>query len=266
MIELILHRDIVDDFIIVPVTQTERQFRLVIDVAPLGVFDSPVVPDKIFPVNVRQALTASSVTTWDEEIAQATLIYDGSYFFNTTGWHYFNLPEPMDYDGGNLLILTETNCGGSNCAEASGASGYPKFNATAASNCVLYKSVNTTPNFTGNYSTYGKRLNMKFQFVDAECASEKVPVQVIADNVPIYDVEPIELLYPITNTCTLGDENVVVTVRNLINNTIPANTVQVTFKSGTHSVTHIIDEAFGPNEDKIVTFNNTFNFSAPTAA
>lgn len=224
------------------------------------------IPMKMYvmPTDLN-SLTASSVTTWDEEIAQATLIYDGSYFFNTTGWHYFNLPEPMDYDGGNLLILTETNCGGSNCAEASGASGYPKFNATAASNCVLYKSVNTTPNFTGNYSTYGKRLNMKFQFVDAECASEKVPVQVIADNVPIYDVEPIELLYPITNTCTLGDENVVVTVRNLINNTIPANTVQVTFKSGTHSVTHIIDEAFGPNEDKVVTFNNTFNFSAPTA-
>lgn len=224
------------------------------------------IPMKMYVGTTDQnSLTASSVSTWDDEIAEATLIYDGSYFFNTTGWHYFNLPEPLDYEGGNLLIFTETNCGGTNCAEISGSSEYPKFNSTAATNCVLYKSVNNAPNYTGNYSTYGKRLNMQFQFVDAECASEKVPVRVIADNVPIYDVEPLELVSPVTNSCTLGDEHIVVTVRNLINNNIPANTVQVTAKFNNNTVSHIIDEPFAPNEDKVVTFTNTINLGAPTA-
>ncbi|MCQ2272218.1 MAG: GEVED domain-containing protein [Bacteroidales bacterium] len=210
-------------------------------------------------------LTASSVTTWDDEIAQATLIYDGNYFFGTTGWHYFNLPTPLQYEGGNLLILTETYCGGSSCAEASGSSTYPKFNSTSVSGGCLYKSVNTNPNFTGNYSTNARRLNMKFQFVDADCQSEKVPVQVIVDGVPTYDVEPVELVSPITNSCTLLDENIVVSVRNLINNTIPAGTVEVKAKFNNQTVSQIVNEPFAPNEVKNVTFTQTVNLSAPTA-
>lgn len=225
------------------------------------------IPMRMYVMNTDlDALTASPVSTWDDEIANATLIYDGNYFFNTTGWVAFNLPVPFDYEGGNIIILTETYCGGNNCAAASGSTGYPAFNSTAATNCVLYKSVNgTTPNYTGNYSTFSKRLNMKFQFVDADCQSEKVPVQVIADNVPVYDVEPVELVSPTTNTCTLLDENIVVTVRNLINNTIPANTVEVVAKFNNNTVTHIIDEPFAPNEVKTVTFTNTVDLSAPTA-
>ena len=227
------------------------------------------IPIRLYAMNTSlTSLAASPVNTWDDEIAEATLIYDGSYYFNTTGWVSFNLPNPMDYNGESILILTETYCGGSNCTAASGSSNYPKFNSAAATNCVLYKGVNNSETaYTGNYSTNAKRLVMKFQFVDADCQSEKVPVQVIADNVPQYDVEPVELLYPVTNTCTLLDENIVVKVRNLINEPIPANTVEVkaTFRVGTQTqtVSHIVDEAFAPNEEKDVTFTNTVNLSAP---
>lgn len=224
------------------------------------------VPMRLYVMSTDlSTLTASPVNTWDDEIEEATLIYDGSYFFGTTGWHYFNLPEPFQYEGGNLLILTETYCGGSNCSEASGSTVYPKFNSTAISGTCLYKSVNTNPSFTGNYSTNAKRLNMSFQFVDAECQSEKVPVQVIADEVPTYDVEPVELLYPVTNSCTLLDEHIVVGVRNLINNTIPANTVEVKAKFNTQTVSQIVDEPFAPNEVKYITFTPTVNLAAPTA-
>lgn len=223
------------------------------------------IPIRLYAMNTElNTLTASSVTTWDDEIANATLIYDGNYLFNTTGWVSFSLPEPMEYDGNNLLILTETYCGGANCATASGTSVYPTFNSTAATSCVLYKAQNTDT-YSGNYSTYAKRLNMKFQFVDADCQSEKVPVQVLVDNVPVYDVEPVELLSPITNSCTLLDENIVVKVRNLINNTIPANTVEVEAWFNNNSVTQIVDEPFLPNEEKTVVFTNTVNLSAPSA-
>ena len=225
------------------------------------------IPMRLYAMNTElTSLTASPVSTWDDEVAEATLIYDGSYFFNTTGWVSFSLPEPMEYDGNNLLILTETYCGGTNCATASGSTNYPKFNSAAATNCVLYKAVNNSESaYTGNYSTYAKRLVMKFQFVDADCQSEKVPVQVIADNVPVYDVEPMELIYPVTNTCTLLDENIVVKVKNLINNTIPANTVEVKATFNNVTLSQIVAEPFSPNEEKEVTFTNTFNFRAPTA-
>lgn len=225
------------------------------------------IPIRLYAMNTElSSLSASPVNTWDDEIAEATLIYDGNYYFNNTGWVSFNLPTPMDYEGGNLLILTETYCGGANCSAVSGSSTYPKFNSAAATNCVVYKGVNNSEDaYTGNYSTYAKRFVMKFQFVDAECQSEKVPVQVVADNVPVYDVEPMELVYPVTNTCTLLDENIVVKVKNLINNTIPANTVEVKATFNGVTKTQIVDEPFGPNEEKEVTFTNTFDFRAPTA-
>ena len=224
------------------------------------------IPIRLYAMNTElNSLSASPVSTWDDEIAEATLIYEGNYVFNTTGWVSFSLPTPMDYEGGNILILTETYCGGSDCA-TSGSTTYPKFNSASATNCVLYKAVNNSETaYSGNYSTYTKRLVMNFQFVDAECQSEKVPVQVIADNVPVYDVEPVELKYPVTNTCTLLDENIVVKVRNLINNTIPANTVEVKATFNGVTQTQIVNEPFAPNEEKDVTFTNTFDFRAPTA-
>ena len=225
------------------------------------------IPIRLYAMNSElTSLSASPVNTWNDEIAQATLIYEGSYFFNTTGWVSFNLPEPMDYEGNSILILTETYCGGSNCAAASGSAKYPKFNSAAATNCVLYKGVNNSETaYSGNYTTNNKRLVMKFQFVDADCQSEKVQVQVIADNVPVYDVEPMELIYPVTNTCTMLDEHIVVKVKNLINNTIPANTVEIKAKFNNVTLSQIVDEPFAPNEEKEVTFTNTFDFRAPTA-
>lgn len=225
------------------------------------------IPMRLYAMNTElTSLSAGPVSTWNDEIAEATLIYDGSYFFNTTGWVSFNLPEPMEYEGNSILILTETYCGGSNCAAASGSANYPKFNSAAATNCVLYKGVNNSESaYSGNYTTNNKRLVMKFQFVDADCQSEKVPVQVIADNVPVYDVEPMELIYPVTNTCTMLDEHIVVKVKNLINNTIPANTVEIKAKFNNVTLTQIVDEPFAPNEEKEVTFTNTFDFRAPTA-
>lgn len=244
------------------------KIELYVTTAATGIHGIPI---RLYAMNTDlTSLSAAPVNTWYNDIANATLIYDGSYFFNTTGWVSFSLPEPMEYTGGNLLILTETYCGNQNCEIASGTTGYPVFNASSVSNCVLYKGANgSESNFSGNYSTYGKRLNMKFQFVDAGCQSEKVPIQVIADNVPVYDVEPVELVDPLTNQCTLLDTNIRVKVRNLINNTIPANTVQVvaTFYTNTVSrtVTQLVDETFEPNEEKIVRFSTPIDLSAPTA-
>ena len=245
------------------------KIELYVATAATGIYGIPI---RLYVMNTDlNTLSASPVNTWDSEIANATLIYDGSYFFGQTGWVSFSLPEPMEYTGGNLLILTETYCGGPSCEIASGTTGYPVFNSSSVNNCVLYKTGGTgsDPNYTGNYSTNNRRLNMRFQFVDAGCQSEKVPVQVIADNVPVYDVEPVELVDPVTNQCTLLDTNIRVKVRNLINNTIPANTVQVvaTFYTNTISrtVSYIIDESFMPNEEKVVRFSTPVDLSAPTA-
>ena len=226
------------------------------------------IPLRMYVMNTElTSLAASPVTTWDDEVAAATLIYDGYYLFNEQGWVSFNLPEPMDYEGNNLLILVETYCENGNCVDATGL----KFNSTPATSTVLYKNP-TNGVYSGNYSTYTKRWNMRFQFVNTDCQSEKVPVQVIADNVPEYDVEPVGLLYPdpySNNNCTLLDENIVVKVKNVINNTIPANTVEIVARFYTNTinrtVSHIIDIPFSPDTTLEVTFANTIDLSAPTA-
>ena len=46
---------------------------------------------------------------FENEVADATLVLDEQYFFNTTGWVEFPIEKPLNYSSGNILIYTETN-------------------------------------------------------------------------------------------------------------------------------------------------------------
>lgn len=88
--------------------------------------------------------TALTAMTWSDFVANATLVDTGTYTFNTTGWHLFELDTPFNYCAGNLVIAVETNYGGS------GTSPYPYFYYTSgATGCHQYWVQDSTPP-TGN--------------------------------------------------------------------------------------------------------------------
>lgn len=230
------------------------------------------IPIKIYiketDLNQLPTGAATWAQNWEDEIADATLIFDEQHFFNETGWFTIQLPTPFNYSSGNIMILTESNCGTTNCSACSGTTVYPAFKCTSSPGKVQYKSVNNTPNFTGNATASANRWNMKFSIADIECASEKIPVQLQVPDIPTYDLETVELVHPIPNPgattqCALGNEHIVVKYKNLLNTTIPAGTVLAKAKFGNDWITHLIMDSFAPLEVKEVVFTQTYDFSIP---
>jgi len=220
--------------------------------------------------------TGNAAVDWNSEIADATLVVDDNVFFSATGWYYFNLSTPFDFNTGNLMIYTETTCAdhctgtGNQCnncgAYVSGTTGYPKFRQSTAAGRCQYKNANTIDLMnSGTYTAYNKRLNMDFKIANLECGSEKVAVYVHVPDVPTFDVETQSLEYP-TGGCTmLDDEHIQVNIKNLLNTSIPANKVVVHARFNNNTASHTIDEPFAPEELKTVTFTAPIDLSAPTA-
>lgn len=235
------------------------------------------IPIKIYAKETTmQTLPTSAVVDWDNEIADATLIVDDQIYFGQAGWNFIDVRVPFDYSNGNLMILTETNCAdyctgtGTQCNNCgvyvSGAASYPVFQmSTVANGYTQYKSGNALTNLTGSYSNYTKRLNMRFKIADLECGSEKVPVHVHVPDIPTYDVATMELVSPVSGCAIGADEHIQVSIKNLLNQSIPANKVVVHATFNGTTVSHTIDEAFAPEELKTVTFTAPIDLSAPTA-
>ncbi len=224
------------------------------------------IPIKIY---IKETSLATLPTTasvdWDNEIMDATLVYEGSYFFNHTGWDTIYLSTPFNYNNGNLMILTETNCGDycSNCTNCgqnvSGSTGYPSFYQTNKGNgYVQYKN-----DKTGNYSNYASRLNMAFNIANLDCGSEKVAIHIHVPDIPTYDVETETLDYPYTS-CHLYDEHVKVTLKNKLNLPIPANKIVVHAIFNGQEITQTISDVFAPDTTMQVVFDQTFDFSNST--
>ena len=253
-----------------PITTIGVYVNSVANVGPGG------IPIKIYLKETSLAsFPSTAAIDWDNEILGASLIVDEQVVFDHTGWHYFTLTTPFEYNAGNLIVLTETNCAdycsgtGTQCYNCgqyvSGGTGYPTFRQTnCATGFVQYKDNNTLP-FGGNYSNFTKRLTMSFRIADLACGSEKVPIHIHVPDIPTYDVQTISFDSPTTG-CALYDEHVQVTIKNMLNTPIPAGKVNVhaRFNGGT-PITETINEVIGPEEVKVVTFTQTYDFSAAHA-
>lgn len=81
-------------------------------------YDSGVCPLKIYlKTQTSNVLTPD---TYLNMISGATLVYQASRYFNYNAWHTIDITD-FNYTSGNLLVLTETNYGGS------GTWSYPEF-------------------------------------------------------------------------------------------------------------------------------------------
>ena len=102
--------------------------------------------------------TALTAMTWAAFTSTATVVKQGSYTFNSTGWHNFLLDIPFAYTGGNLLIGVEANYGGS----GAGSGNYPNFHyTTSATGSHQYWRADTNPPATnGTMNTYRPNLRL----------------------------------------------------------------------------------------------------------
>ena len=223
------------------------------------------IPLKIWMKCTPDNTLASSVN-WNDELIGATLVVDERVYFDHAGWFYLNLLTPFEFNSGNLEVYIETNCADycTGTVNNSNNCGTPVFYLTNASSGTCYKeSGNTLANLTGNQSA-SKFINSRFVVANLECGSAKVPIYLHVPDIPDYDVETQELLYP-TTSCALYDEHIQVQVKNMLNTPIPANKVVIHAWFNNQEVTHTVSEPFASEETKIVEFTTPFDFSAPNA-
>ena len=243
--------------------------------SPSSASASAGIPMKIYMKCTDVNVFTNTNVNWDDEILGATLVVDDRIFFDQAGWFEFNMLTPFDFSSGNLEIFVETNCADyctgtgnqcNNCGQyVSGANSYPQFymTNTTATQCQK-KSGNTAAAMAGAWTNVSKRINARFTVANLECGSQKLPIHIHVPDIPDYDVETQELLYP-TTSCALYNEHIQVQLKNMLNTSIPANKVVIHALFNGSEVTHTVDEVFAPEEVKVVEFTTPFDFSAPTA-
>jgi hypothetical protein len=113
------------------------------------------------PITIKLLTTTESslsAAPWSTIIDNATTVYtNNSLSFANTGWHNLSLDTPYPYTSGNLLVLVETNYGGS------GFSTYPSFRySSSPAGChQLWATDNSAP--TGNGTVNINRPNLRIQ-------------------------------------------------------------------------------------------------------
>lgn len=243
--------------------------------SPSSASASAGIPMKIYMKCTDENVFNNTNVNWDDEILGATLVVDDRIFFDQAGWYEFNMLTPFDFNSGNLEIFVETNCADyctgtgnqcNNCGQyVSGANSYPQFYMTNTTSTQCQKKAGNTPAaMSGAWTNISKRINARFTVANLECGSQKLPIHIHVPDIPDYDVETQELLYP-TTSCALYNEHIQVQLKNMLNTSIPANKVVIHAVFNGSEVTHTVDEVFAPEEVKVVEFTAPFDFSAPTA-
>ena len=91
----------------------------------------------------------------------ATLVYSGSISSLAVGWNTFQLQLPYNYNGtDNLMVLVETNYGGSGGGSGTNGAGFKYSTATASH--MYFETDTTAP--TGNGTLNANRPNVQLTF------------------------------------------------------------------------------------------------------
>ncbi len=164
----------------------------------------------------RIGTTSNQNIDWQEETANATLVFDGDLSFNRDGWVGFAVEGGYDYNGEGLLLFAEQDCGG-NCLPPYGFDPMPQFAHTIlGSNKKVYNHVpsNNTPlSEAAQFQLKTSRINTKFK-MNYTCESPKAPIT-INTTVPQHDVGVVAITAPVPqNNNFTNHEIVVVTLQN----------------------------------------------------
>ena len=77
---------------------------------PMNANTTDGIPMKIYMKCTDDNVFSTQTVNWEDEISGATLVVDDRVYFDQAGWFYFDMLTPFDFNRGNLVVFTETNC------------------------------------------------------------------------------------------------------------------------------------------------------------
>ncbi|MGB4309593.1 MAG: choice-of-anchor J domain-containing protein [Candidatus Cloacimonadaceae bacterium] len=113
---------------------------------------SAPVPYKIWARTTPLTSLDNISWTWEDFTSGATMVKEGTYTFNSTGWHIFELDIPFWIGTSNLLIGVETNYGD----DGAGVGNYPRFHYTTFTpyRHLRWRADHEPPSGTGSPNQY----------------------------------------------------------------------------------------------------------------
>ncbi|MBO7576394.1 MAG: T9SS type A sorting domain-containing protein [Bacteroidales bacterium] len=179
--------------------------------------------DNTFVANDYPNLTPALVNqlyqnNWNNLTNGATVIADGNFEFNQTGWYKFVIPGGFHYTGNSLLLLTEHH--GKNTSLGYSAPVFRSTNVPSVPNSTYNKRVvyySTDNNFTPTLGTMTQgtvRFNTKFN-ISYACESAGRGVITVHTSVPNVDLDVVSINNPTTpNLAYTNNETVTVQLAN----------------------------------------------------
>lgn len=166
---------------------------------------STVIPIKIY---LKQT-TSNAMTsdTWANLINGATLVYDGTKTFSTTGWNSIPLTTPFNYLNGNLMVLCEANYGGY------GSTSVSFYYTTSPSGSHQYQRADSNPP-TSALTLNTQRPNIKIKLPLPGCSSPRVAVNVNVAAPPPIDLGTTQITSPVVSVPAAVSQDVNVKIRN----------------------------------------------------
>ncbi|WP_106914508.1 fibronectin type III domain-containing protein [Chryseobacterium aurantiacum] len=118
------------------------------------------VPVKVYIKSVPSTTTTLTAQNWANATTGATLLFSGNIDSIPVGWYTIPLQLPYNYNGtDNLMVLVETNYGGSGGGSATGA----KFTYSNAASGHMTLQADTNPP-TGNGTVGNNRPDIQLTF------------------------------------------------------------------------------------------------------
>ncbi|WP_312513167.1 GEVED domain-containing protein [Chryseobacterium culicis] len=118
-------------------------------------------PVKVYLKSVPSTTTAITAQNWNTVTTGATLVYSANITSLAVGWNTLQLQLPYTYNGtDNLMVLVETNYGGSGGGSGTAGAGFKYSTATASH--MYFEADTNAP--TGNGTISANRPNVRLTF------------------------------------------------------------------------------------------------------
>jgi len=211
------------------------------------------VPVKIYILQTPQ--TVMTTDTWAHLISNASIVYDGSLLFDATGWKSVNLSNPFNYTSDNLIILCETNSGGS----GSSPSALFRYTSSGLGTHQYFTSDNNAP--VGNGYLSANRPNIKITGNIAGCSSQRVTAVVNVGSQNVFDAAINSIISPATAVNLTTHDTVKVIIKNYGTSAISNFSVKYRLESNT-DVNELITASLASDSSMEYTFNQTVDLSS----
>lgn len=208
-------------------------------------YSSAIPNQKIYMAEISDSSFNSNTYYIDPSSVNATLVYDGSITYNTTGWKTLTLQSSFYYSGsGHLLILYESRRGSSTYSY------YPRFYSSYFNYGTKSKYLSSSSSNIFTTSNYGSSYNYRPDI--------KLGVSPASSN----DLALTDWVYPTSSSSVSSSTPVIIKVKNLGSAAQSGFDLKYSIDNGQNWVTETYNNTLASGSETSYSFSTSANMGS----